>query len=238
VVVAVRTVGVMQVAGYQVIDVVAVRKGLVPAARAVPVSSRMPAAGMVRDTAVGIGRANRHPMVVDVAPVDVVQVPVVQEVDVSFVADSSVPATRPVGVTAVIRVLRTAHFHRLRSAALDLFVERPTLTYVRNNARENSHPENQPRGRARYEVPDQEASQKLDPRERPPTVQRTPAMPEGDLIVTLPTSLACSTTIMTSKGRQPDSDHQSPSSAAGGATRARSVSPALTARRGGGRTKG
>ena len=112
-VVAVRAVGVMQVPGYQVIDVVAVRKGLVSAALAVVVSSCMPAAGMVRDAAVGIGRANHQSMVVDVAPVDVVKVPIVQGVGVSFVTDSGVPATRPVGVTAVIRVLRTAHFHRL-----------------------------------------------------------------------------------------------------------------------------
>jgi hypothetical protein len=113
VVVAVRAVGVMQVAGDQIVDVVPVRKGLVSAALAVVVSSCMPAAGMVRDAAVGIGRANRQPMVVDVAPVDVVKVPVVQEVGVSFVTDSGVPATRTVSVTAVIRVLRTAHFHRL-----------------------------------------------------------------------------------------------------------------------------
>jgi hypothetical protein len=113
VVVAVHTVDVMQVAGDDVIDVVAVRKGLVSAALAVVVSRCMPAAGMVRDAAVGIGHANRQPMVVDVAPVDVVKVPVVEEVGVSLVTDSGVPATRPVGVTAVIRVLRTAHLHRL-----------------------------------------------------------------------------------------------------------------------------
>jgi hypothetical protein len=113
VVVAVRAVGVMQVAGYQVIDVVAVRNGLVSTTLAVVVSSCMPAAGMVRDASVGIRSANRQPMVVDVAPVDVVKVPVVQEVGVSIVTDSGVPATRPVGVTTVIRVLRTAHLHRL-----------------------------------------------------------------------------------------------------------------------------
>jgi len=109
VVVAVSAMGVMQVPGDQIVDVVPVRKRLVSAALAVLVSGGMPAAGVVRHATIGIGPADRKPMVVDVPVVQVVQVPVVDVIGVSLVADRRVAAGASVNMPTVVAMLRTAH---------------------------------------------------------------------------------------------------------------------------------
>jgi hypothetical protein len=109
VVVAVSAMGVMQVPGDQIVDVVPVRERLVPAALAVLVSGGVPAAGVVRHAPIGIGPADRKPMVVDVSVVQVVQVPVVEIIGVSLVADRRVAAAASVNMPTVVAMLRTAH---------------------------------------------------------------------------------------------------------------------------------
>jgi hypothetical protein len=105
VVVAVRSVGVVQVAGDDVVDVVPVRERLVSAALAVFVSGRMSAAGVVRHASIGIGPADRKPMIVDVPAVQVVQVPVVNVIGVSLVADRRVAAAASVNMPPVVAML-------------------------------------------------------------------------------------------------------------------------------------
>ena len=107
-VVAVSAMGVMQVPSDQIVDVVPVRERLVSAALAVLVSGGMPAAGVVRHAPIGIGPADRKPMVVDMPVVQVVQVPVVEIVGVIAVAHGLVAAGLPVAMR-VLPVLLAGH---------------------------------------------------------------------------------------------------------------------------------
>ncbi len=65
-VVAVGAVGVMQVPGDEIVDMVSVRKRLVSAALPVLVSAGVSAAGVVRHAPIWIGPADPKPMVIDV----------------------------------------------------------------------------------------------------------------------------------------------------------------------------
>ena len=87
-VVAVARVRVVQAPGDQVVDVVAVRNGVVPAARPVLV----PGTGECFVAPVGVEVVDGQTVVVDVVPVGVVDVAVMEEVDVAFVDDRRVAA--------------------------------------------------------------------------------------------------------------------------------------------------
>ena len=102
-IVAVVAMRMVQVAVDQVIDVVAMRDGLVSAARAMNVLGIMAAAIVVRRTSVRIRRGNRDHVFFDAAAIRMVEMPVVQVVDVPFVFDCRVPTTRSmlVGVAFV-----------------------------------------------------------------------------------------------------------------------------------------
>lgn len=91
----------VQMAIDQIVDVVAVRDGLMAATRTVPVRRLMAAAAMLRRAAVGIGGADLHDMLIDAAIMRVVQMAVVQIVDVALVANRNVPAARPVRMLMV-----------------------------------------------------------------------------------------------------------------------------------------
>ncbi len=104
-VVAVGAMGVMQVPGDEVVDMVPVRKRLVSAALPVLVSGGVSAAGVLRHTPIRIGSADREPMVVDVSIVQVVQVPVVDVIGVPLVADRRVAAAASVNMPTVIAML-------------------------------------------------------------------------------------------------------------------------------------
>jgi hypothetical protein len=108
VVVAVAIVGVMEVAGDEVVGVVAVGDRLVAAAGAVDVAGFVAGAG-VGLAALGVGGADFDGALVHVPIVGVVEVAVVEVVDVIAVADSGVAAARAVNVI-VSRVYRMFHF--------------------------------------------------------------------------------------------------------------------------------
>ena len=101
-VVAVVAVRVVQVPVHEVVHVVAVRHGLVPATRSVNVTRIMTAALVCRRALVGIGIAHLDSML-DHGPVvgDMMQVPVVQVVDMVAVPDTGVLAIRTVLVIMV-----------------------------------------------------------------------------------------------------------------------------------------
>jgi len=99
VVVAMAAVGMMQVARDEVVDVVAVRDGLVPAALRVNMFLRVTAAAVRRGADCRVGGADLEDALVHVAFVAVVKVAVVQVVDVVAVLDCEVTA---IGAVCVI----------------------------------------------------------------------------------------------------------------------------------------
>jgi hypothetical protein len=111
VVVAVIAVRMMQVPVDEIVDVVAVRHRLVPAAGAVLVARLMPLAPVLGRAAVGVLGRDLDDVLVDVVAVRMVQVSVVQVVDVIAVADGGVPAAWAmlVGMIGVMRLRARCH---------------------------------------------------------------------------------------------------------------------------------
>jgi hypothetical protein len=106
-VVAMIAVRMMQAPVHEVIDVIAMWNGVVPATRTVRV--RAPSLGSAMHR---IGSANGNDMLVDMIPMHVVEVPVVQIVDMTVMADRSMPAVRAVLVAMIGVVLFVAGGHR------------------------------------------------------------------------------------------------------------------------------
>jgi len=125
-VVAVRMV---QVPVHEVIDVVAVRDGLVAAAGAVLVIGVVPAAFVFRRALVGILAADVNHVLVDVVLVRMVQVPVMQVIDVAVMNDRGMPAARAVNVV-MIRVL-FADAGVLKAGHAGSFISRICVPYTR-----------------------------------------------------------------------------------------------------------
>lgn len=121
-VVAVALVGVVQPPAHEVIDVIAVRHGLVSAVRSVLVVGV--ARGGVGVTS-GMCLVDRDHVLVDVVVVGVVQVAVVEIVDVIVVMDGGVPATRSVLVRVGAFVYLVSHAATLRRRAPVRKTERP-----------------------------------------------------------------------------------------------------------------
>ena len=88
---------VMQSSVHEVIDVIAVRHGFVSAAR--PMRMRAPG---LRRAAQGIGVADLDNVFVDMIPMHVMQMTIVEVIDVAIVAHSRVSTTR----TMLMRVIR------------------------------------------------------------------------------------------------------------------------------------
>ncbi len=107
-VIAVITVGMMEMAVDQIVDVVPVRHRLVPAAGSMHVMGIMTTAGMRRRASIGIGGSHRNGVLVDMVSMRMVEVPVMQVIDVTVVLHRSVPATGAMFMI-VIRVFLTAH---------------------------------------------------------------------------------------------------------------------------------
>lgn len=94
-VVAVVPVMMVQVPIDKVIDMIAMRYGLVPAIRAVNVLFVMPRTIMGRRALVGIGRAHFYSMIVHLTSVLMVQVSVMQVIRVAVMLYGGVAAVRP-----------------------------------------------------------------------------------------------------------------------------------------------
>ena len=92
VVVAVIAVRVVQVVIDEIVDVIAVRHGFVPAARAMDVVGRMTGAAMVRRALVGIRVRDLDHVLIDVVVVHVMKVPIMQVVHMIAVTDGRVAA--------------------------------------------------------------------------------------------------------------------------------------------------
>lgn len=104
---------VMQTAVDQIVDVIAVRDRLVAAARPV----RMTAANIVRRAAHGVRSVDRYRVLIDVIPVHVVQMAVMQVVDVALMMNRRVAASRTVLMDVIGMVLFGANRHDFTSLA-------------------------------------------------------------------------------------------------------------------------
>src|SRR5260221_3533131 len=96
----------MQASAHQVIDVIPVRHGFVTAGRAVLVR-----AAHLRRALHGVGGIDRDGMLVDMILVHVVQMPVVQVIDVTFVAHRRMPAIGTMLVGMIGMMLLRARRH-------------------------------------------------------------------------------------------------------------------------------
>jgi len=110
-VVAVIAVRMVQMPGDEVVDVIAVRHGLVPATGPVYVCVLMAAAVMPGRALVRILRADRDPVLVDMAAMRMVQVAIVQVIDMALVQDRRVAAMCAVlvVVVGVVGLIAGAH---------------------------------------------------------------------------------------------------------------------------------
>jgi hypothetical protein len=92
-IVAVTAMGVVQMTVDKIVDMVAMRNGLVSATGSVNVPAFVAAAGMARGTRIRIGRRDFQRMLFDrTVGIHVVQVAIVQVVDVVFVLHCGMPA--------------------------------------------------------------------------------------------------------------------------------------------------
>ena len=103
VVVAVTVVRVMQVAGHQIVDVIAMRDLLVTAIGTVNMAGRMCAAIVLRCAALRVTPAGGDLVIVDVIAVLMVHVAIVKVVGVSIVAHGDMSAVRTVRVGMALR---------------------------------------------------------------------------------------------------------------------------------------
>jgi hypothetical protein len=108
----------MEVIADEVVDVIAVRHGLVAARLAVLVIGRMAAAAVLVRTAIGVRVVSLEPVLVDVTLMGMVQVAVVQVVDVIAVRDAGMAAARAM-VVRVIGMNRVLARHVPKSAGPD-----------------------------------------------------------------------------------------------------------------------
>ena len=106
--VAMTVVGMVQVTLDDVVDVITVRHGLVPAIRSVRVIAPVTRAVVVGRAVGRIVTRHLEGVLVDVTVVRVMQMTVVQVVDVTIMRDRRVPAVGAMGVR-VIRVPLTTH---------------------------------------------------------------------------------------------------------------------------------
>jgi hypothetical protein len=100
---------VMQVAFYQVVDMVAVRHRFMAAIRTMNVPYVVTGAVMVSRANVGVRCAHFEHVLIDMIPVHMVQVPVMQVIDVPVMTDCLMPAVWPVLVSVVSMLLAVAH---------------------------------------------------------------------------------------------------------------------------------
>jgi hypothetical protein len=132
-VVAMVAMRVVQAAIHEVVDVVAMRHGLVPAAGTVDVACFVSAAVLICRAVIWVRRADLDDVLVDMVAVGVMQVAVMQVVHVVPVAYGGMPAARAVFVVVVRMMRRFASVHgavlclwwpsRNRSESLDRITE-------------------------------------------------------------------------------------------------------------------
>jgi hypothetical protein len=102
---------VMQMAIYDIIDMIPMWDRFVPASRSVHMAPRVPCTGMLRRAGIRIGRRNLDRVLVHVFGMHVMQMAIVQIVDMVTVLHSRMAATGSVlmGMMGVMRKLAVCH---------------------------------------------------------------------------------------------------------------------------------
>lgn len=95
-VIAMRAMGEVQMAGDQIIDMVSVRHGLMSAVRAMAMSGLMPLAAVGRRASSGVLHGDTEPMFIDMVTMRVMKVSVMEIIGVVVMGDSRMPAVRSV----------------------------------------------------------------------------------------------------------------------------------------------
>lgn len=108
-VIAMRAMGEVQMAGDQIIDMVSVRHGLMSAVRAMAMSGLMPLAAMGRRASSRVFRSDTEPMFIDVVAVWMMKVSVMEIIGVVVMGDSWMPAVRSVLMTVMLMDGMVAH---------------------------------------------------------------------------------------------------------------------------------
>jgi hypothetical protein len=104
-VIAMAVVRIVEMPFDQVIDMVAMRHGLMAAIRPMLMFNRMPHAFVLRRAVLGVGRGYADYMFIDVAVMRVMQMPIVQVINMTIVHDPRMAAPRPMRVVMIF-VLR------------------------------------------------------------------------------------------------------------------------------------
>jgi hypothetical protein len=108
-IVAVRTMGKVQVSADHIVHMISMWNGLVATVRAMPMASLMPFAAMRGGAGRGILAGDRECMLVDVVTVEMVQVAVVQVVGMAVMRDRLVAAACRVTVGMIVMNRVGAH---------------------------------------------------------------------------------------------------------------------------------
>lgn len=95
-VITMRAMGEVQMAGDQIVDMVSVRHGLMPAVRAVAMSGLMPLAAMGRCASSRVLRSDTEPMFIDMVAMRMMKMSVMEIVGVTVMGDGRMPAVRSV----------------------------------------------------------------------------------------------------------------------------------------------
>ena len=110
-VIAMIAMGMMKMIADEIVDMVAMRHGLVPAAWPVHVGRLMAATLVTRRTPVRIGRADLDLVLVDMIAMHVMQVAVMQVVDMALVQYRRMAALRPMLMSVIGRMRQCALGH-------------------------------------------------------------------------------------------------------------------------------
>lgn len=111
-IVAVRAMGMMHMSTDDVIKVIPVRNGFMPAFRTVSVFLIVPCTCVVGRASVGVGTANGNSVLIDVAVMHVMHVTVMEIVRMPLVAYSDMSAIRTMFVAVLGVLCALAFFHR------------------------------------------------------------------------------------------------------------------------------
>lgn len=108
-VITMRAMGEVQMAGDQIVDMVSVRHGRMPAVRAVAMSGLMPLAAMGRCASSRVLRSDTEPMFIDMVAMRMMKMSVMEIVGVAIMGDGRMPAVRSVLMIVMLMNGMVAH---------------------------------------------------------------------------------------------------------------------------------
>jgi len=108
-VITMRAMGEVQMAGDQIIDMVSVRHGLMSAVRAMAMSGLMPLAAMGGGASHRVLRGDTKPMFIDMVAMRMMKMSVMEIIDVTVMEDGQMPTVRSVLMPVMLMDGMIAH---------------------------------------------------------------------------------------------------------------------------------